>query len=99
MENPLTCWRVRRSLQTLLDGELTPSTAKSLRRHLERCTRCRIEERTLRRVIDLLHQLRTDHDATEPIRLAALVEWLQTDLLSATDAEGQPRQGPPQEET
>ena len=37
------CYRVARVLQSYLDGEVTPPTARAVEEHLEECRRCGLE--------------------------------------------------------
>lgn len=40
---PFACWRVRRKLQSYLDGMLEGAAARRIARHLGACARCRHE--------------------------------------------------------
>lgn len=76
MNNPLDCWQVRRTLQSFLDGEVTPEEAERVAAHLQDCSRCDVEAEVLTRVIEAVQRLRPDLDVAVYTRLVAAVDDL-----------------------
>ena len=54
---PSPCQWIRGVLAAYLDGELKPSTAEAVRRHLERCESCRAHARLLKESWRLLNEV------------------------------------------
>jgi anti-sigma factor RsiW len=59
--------KLRRAIESYLDGEADPALAAEIRRHLAECWTCSEDAELLRLVKVALHQL----DARRPIDLAA----------------------------
>ena len=76
MNNPLDCWRVRRILQSFLDGEVAREEAERVAAHLQDCSRCDIEAEVLTHVIEAIQRLRPDLDVAVYTRLVAGVDDL-----------------------
>jgi predicted anti-sigma-YlaC factor YlaD len=74
----IRCWRVRRRLQSYLDGEATPRDVALITSHLEMCIRCGVDAATLSRAIQQLRQLRSDVDPATLASLDAAVRRLTT---------------------
>ncbi len=70
----LGCRQVRRTLQALLDGEVTADRAEQVAAHLESCPRCGVEAEILERVIAALQRLRPDLDLAAYTRLLDTVD-------------------------
>ncbi len=76
MNNPLDCLRVRRTLQSFLDGQVAPEEAERVAAHLQDCSRCDIEAEVLTRVIEAIQRLRPDLEVAVYDRLVATVDDL-----------------------
>jgi anti-sigma factor RsiW len=72
----LGCWRVRRTLQSFLDGEVEPRRAGLVAAHLESCSHCDVEADMLARVIEAIRRLRPALDRAAYTRLVATFEEL-----------------------
>jgi len=69
------CRRVARVLQSYLDGEMDPPTAKAVTEHLEECRRCGLEASTYTAIRTAVAAAGADagaHLAVEPAALARL---------------------------
>lgn len=72
----LSCWQVRRTLQSFLDGEVEPVRAELVAAHLESCARCHVESEVLTQVIAAIQRLRPDLDLAAYTRLVEAVDGL-----------------------
>ena len=70
------CLKVRRTLQSFLDGEVEPHRAEVMAAHLERCSRCHIEAGMSAAVIEAIRRLRPDLSPAAYTRLVSAVEEL-----------------------
>lgn len=61
---PITCWRVRRSLQVYLDGMLEDAIAGRVAGHLASCERCASEAETYREIKNSLGRRRRNTPST-----------------------------------
>jgi anti-sigma factor RsiW len=73
------CQWIRGVLTAYLDGELKPSTAKAVRRHLEHCESCRAHARLLRDSWGLL-----DESPPAPVR-AGFTERMMARIVEEKD--------------
>lgn len=65
---PLSCWRVRRLLQSYLDGVLDDVAASRVARHLASCHRCTQVAETYQAIKHSLARRRRSSDATQRLR-------------------------------
>lgn len=70
------CHRVRRVLQSFLDGELGAAEGDVVADHLAHCERCGIEARVFLDVKDELNELRPDLDLETLARLHQFADEL-----------------------
>ena len=66
----MRCKEVRRELSALLDGELSPSAGKAIRRHVDSCGSCSLFYDELTRVKQLVDRERVDEaiETAEPLK-------------------------------
>ncbi len=84
MSSPVCQW-VRSVLTAFLDGELKPSTAAAVRRHLAHCSSCRKHAEQLRAAWNLLDELPTLHirEGFTERMMARIVEEKELEALEA----------------
>lgn len=73
---PMTCEEVAAVLQTYLDDESDPISARRVAHHLEDCVRCGMEASTYRRIKDSIRRGEPDLDPDSVARLRAFGEQL-----------------------
>jgi len=82
---PAPCQWIRSVLAAYLDGELKSSTARAVRRHLERCESCRAHARLLRESWRLLDEVppRPAHAGFTERMMARIVEEKDLSALAS----------------
>jgi len=83
------CWRVRRDLTALADGELSPRRGAAVRGHLEQCSDCRALWQETQRAVQL--QQRLMPGAFEVLDLAVDPMLREVRLRLDDDGSGQMR--------
>jgi anti-sigma factor RsiW len=74
---PIDCFEAARRLWAYLDGELEPSSAAEVERHLGECTRCFGVCQTQRRFLGVVRDLPADADGSADL-LARVKAVLRT---------------------
>jgi anti-sigma factor RsiW len=88
-----SCEQVGAVLQAFVDGELGPQDTELVAAHLEHCERCRIEARTLQRVVDTIRAQRAELDPELHARLTAMVDELVPPTSPGEEGHAAPPEG------
>lgn len=87
----IECMRLRPTLQSLLDGEVTPAERDRVIAHLEACRRCGLSASAYRA---LKHELQALEPASSPEAVARLETYLQEFVdRSARHVDTEPGEG------